>query len=38
MVDICEESASLLKPERCSGLKSDDEEDGARVAIVDPTG
>lgn len=32
------EKASLLKLERCSGLKSMEDDDGAKVALVDPTG
>lgn len=36
--DICDDSVFLLSPESSSGLRSDDEDDGARVAIVDPTG
>lgn len=32
------EKASLLKPERSSGLKSKEDDDGAKVALVDPTG
>lgn len=36
--DICDDKASLLNPDRSSGLKSDEEDDGARVAVVAPTG
>ena len=36
--DILVDSVSLLDPEMRSGLKSDDEDDGARVPFEDPTG
>lgn len=36
--DIRLENASLLDPDKSSGLKSDDDEDGAKVPIDDPTG
>jgi len=36
--DIWVEKVSLPNPEIRSGLKSDDEDDGAKVACVDPTG
>ena len=31
-------AGSLLDPERSSGRNSEDDDDGARVPIVDPTG
>lgn len=37
-VDILVDKTSLLDPDKSSGLKSDDEDDGAKVAIEDPTG
>lgn len=37
-VDILLDNTSLLDPDKSSGLKSDDEDDGAKVAIEDPTG
>lgn len=36
--DIRVETESLLDPEISSGRKSEDEDDGARVPIEDPTG
>lgn len=36
--DILVDRASLLDPEISSCLKSDDEDDGARVPFIDPTG
>lgn len=36
MDDKFAEKASLLKPS--SGLKSKEDDDGAKVALVDPTG
>ena len=36
--DILVDRVSLLDPEMSSGLKSDDEDDGARVPFEDPTG
>lgn len=36
--DIRLENASLLDPDKSSGLKSDDDEDGAKVPMDDPTG
>lgn len=36
--DIRLENASLLDPDKSSGLKSDDDDDGAKVPIEDPTG
>lgn len=36
--DILLEKASLLDPDKSSGLKSEDEDDGAKVPIDVPTG
>lgn len=36
--DILDEAGSLLDPDASSGLNSDDEDDGARVPIAEPTG
>ena len=36
--DIVAGAGSLLDPERSSGRNSEDEDDGAKVPIVDPTG
>jgi hypothetical protein len=36
--DILDETESLLDPEISSGRNSEDEDDGARVPIEDPTG
>lgn len=36
--DILDEADSLLDPEASSGLNSDDEDDGARVPMEEPTG
>lgn len=36
--DILDETDSLLDPEASSGRNSDDEDDGARVPIEEPTG
>lgn len=38
MDDIWVEKASWLDPEVRFGLKSEDEDDGAKVPIEDPTG
>lgn len=36
--DILDEADSMLDPEASSGRNSDDEDDGARVAMEEPTG
>lgn len=36
--DILADMSSFLEPELSSCLKSDEEDDGARVPAVDPTG
>lgn len=36
--DILDETDSLLDPEASSGRNSDEEDDGARVPIEEPTG
>lgn len=36
--DILDEADSLLDPEASSGLNSDDDDDGARVPMEEPTG
>ena len=36
--DILDGTGSLLDPEVSSGRNSEDEDDGARVEIVEPTG
>lgn len=36
--DILEGLESFLDPEKCSGLNSEDEDDGAKVPATDPTG
>lgn len=36
--DILDDASSLLDPDASSGLNSDDEDDGARVPMEEPTG
>lgn len=36
--DILDEADSMLDPKASSGLNSDDEDDGARVPMEEPTG
>jgi hypothetical protein len=36
--DILDEADSLLDPDASSGLNSDDDDDGARVPMEEPTG
>lgn len=35
--DTCDGNPSLLEPERILGLRSDEDDDGAKVTYVDPT-